>query len=753
LNLIEVILAQGSTADAAPPRALATARHPAIENGTTMARQTRIHFFLTPIASAAWLLAAQVPHAAAQTTELQPITVTGRATPVVGIGGWGDTPLAKTPLQASVFGSEQLKDGGVQRLSDLTSFDPAVSDAYNAEGYWDFLTVRGYVIDNRFNFRRDGLPINAETSIPLDNKSRIEILKGTSGMQAGTSAPGGLVNYVVKRPLDAPLRSAFVEWRQPGTVTGALDLSQRFGADNAFGVRLTAAAAHLDPQVRSSRGNRHSFALAADWRASTETLLEAELETSHRSQPSQPGFSMLGDVVPSAGDPRLSLNNQPWSLPVVFDATTASLRWQQKLGADWRFVAHAARQQLTTDDRLAFPFGCTDPNPAPDGTHYPDRYCPSGTFDLYDFRSEHERRRTDALDLSLQGKLRTGPIGHALTVGVQQSRVRNRFERQAYNYVGTGNIEGTLATLPDPSLTDENTNRDERSTELYARDAIAFNEQFTAWLGLRHTRLQRESVRTDGSRPTDYPASFTTPSIALSYAFARDQLVYASWGRGVESNVVPNRSRYTNASDVFTTKSRQVELGLKGESAAFEWNLAAFDVQRPRTQDFGTCDLADTCTTRLDGSAHHRGIEASGAWREGPWSLRGGAQWLRARVEGSAAAALEGQRPTNVPARTVKLQAAYDVHALRGLNLQAGLVHESDRIVLPDNSASIPAWTRFDAALRYETRLAGAQTTWRAGIDNLFDKRAWRESPYQFSHVYLYPLAPRTLRFSVQVDL
>ena len=68
--------------------------------------------------------------------------------------------------------------------------------------------MRGFVIDNRFNYRRDGLPINAETSIPLDNKVQIEVLKGTSGMQAGTSAPGGLVNFVVKRPTDAPLRRA-----------------------------------------------------------------------------------------------------------------------------------------------------------------------------------------------------------------------------------------------------------------------------------------------------------------------------------------------------------------------------------------------------------------------------------------------------------------------------------------------------------------------------------------------------------------
>ncbi|HWH83714.1 MAG TPA: TonB-dependent receptor plug domain-containing protein, partial [Burkholderiaceae bacterium] len=200
-------------------------------------------------AAAAALLAA---HAGAQTTptpatQLPAVTVTGRASPPLTVGGWGDVPLAATPIQASMFDSTQWKDAGVQRLADLTRIDPAVSDAYNAEGYWDFLSVRGYVLDNRFNFRRDGLPINAETSIPLDNKARLEILKGTSGMQAGTSAPGGLVNYVVKRPLDVPLRSASLEWVQPGTLTGAVDLSQRFGADQAFGVRVNAAAAHLDP--------------------------------------------------------------------------------------------------------------------------------------------------------------------------------------------------------------------------------------------------------------------------------------------------------------------------------------------------------------------------------------------------------------------------------------------------------------------------------------------------------------------------
>jgi len=424
------------------------------------------------------------------------------------------------------------------------------------------------------------LPINAETSIALDNKARIEVLKGTSGIQSGTSAPGGLVNYVVKRPLDAPLRSATLEWRERGSVLGAVDLSQRFGTDQAFGMRVNAALEHLDPQLRDARGRRRLFALAGDARLGSDTLIEAEVERSHRSQPSQPGFSLLGNAVPAPGDPRINLNNQPWSLPVVFDGTTASLRLQRRLSADWRLTAHAATQRLRTDDRVAFPFGCFDPNPPPDGTYYGDRYCPNGTFDLYDFRSENERRRIDAFDVGVHGKLTTGAWSHELSAGVLRSIVRNRAQAQAFNPAGTGNVDGTAVTAPMPDATTAGTNRDERSTELYIRDAVKLTEQVTTWFGVRHSRLDRQSVLSDGTAPTDYRQSFTTPWLAASYALGRDHLVYASWGQGVESEVAPNLPHYSNRGQPLPAlKSRQVEVGIKGASERLIWGVAAFDIE------------------------------------------------------------------------------------------------------------------------------------------------------------------------------
>ena len=711
-------------------------------------------------------LLAFAPAFAFAQTELEQVTITGKAPVAASVAGWDDVPIERAPVQATTVDAEKMRDSGAHRLADLVRFDPAVNSAYDTEGYIDYLTVRGFVIDNRFNYRRDGLPINAETSIPLENKARVDVLKGLSGLQAGTSMPGGLVDLVVKRPLDVPLRSAFLEWRERGTVSASVDLSQRFGVDNAFGVRLNAGAEHLDPQVRNATGNRNVIALAGDWRASAATLVEAEVEHSHRSQPSVPGFSMLGDVVPPPADPRLNLNNQPWSLPVVFDATTTSLRVTQKLNNDWRLVVHGLAQRLRTDDRVAFPFGCGSDSAGPGGTTYFDRFCANGNFDLYDFRSENEHRDSSTLDVSLHGNAATGALAHAMTAGVQRTVVRNRFQQSAFNFAGTGNVEGTLVVPPAPDLTTPNTNRDERSTELALRDAVAFgNSGATLWLGARHTQLSRSATPTDGSPGTSFDQSFTTPFVALSQQLAPGQLVYASWGKGVESDVAPvvpldaNATppvpRYTNAGQALpAAESRQLELGVKGAAQRAEWSAAAFDIQRPLFGDIGTCGPSQ-CTRGLIGEQRHRGVEGSVGWRADAWGIRAGAQWLHARIEGTGDPTQDGKKPTNVPEVSARVQGDVAVPSLAGLRLLAAGSYESSREVLPDNSAQIPSVTKFDVGARYDAKLANGAGAWtlRAGIDNVFNRRAWRESPYEFSHVYLFPLEPRTFRVSLEVAL
>lgn len=668
------------------------------------------------------------------------VTITGRA--LSAIGGFGELPDSKSPFATTTLSVERLHELGARSLADLARIDPAVADAYNSEGYWSALTVRGFVLDPRANYRRDGLPISAETWLPLANKERLELLKGTSGIQAGTSAPGGLVNLDVKRPTHER-REASLEWRESGSIAAAADLAQRFGSQGEFGVRLNLGAERLRPATHHTDGRAHVLALAGDFRAAPGTLIEAEFERSHRSQPSAPGFSLLGDVIPDARtiDPRTNLNNQPWSLPVVFDGSTGSLRLTQRLPAtlgdgDWRFVAHGAVQRLRTDDRVAFPFGCFD---AGTNIYYADRYCPDGSFDLYDYRSEGERRQVAALDLHAAGSATLAGQKHHLTLGLLGTRSRERFNRQAFNFAGTGSIRADLVTPAEPALIGEGTQRDEDSVEAYLRDRIVLAPQWQLWAGLRATRLQREGKLTDGSEATAYTQSFATPWLALSHALDESTTLYASAGQGVESAVVPNRARYSNAGQPLPAlKSRQFEAGIKHDARSFDWGLTAFEIARPLPVD--RCDAAGTsCTSEIGPRQRHRGAEANIGWRAASWSLQGGAMWLRARVDGSG-------KPANVPERSLRMQARKDVGPV---TLVAFASHEGARRIVPGEDLELPGWTRLDLAARWRVDAAGVPLSLRVGVDNVTDKRAWRESPYQFGHSYLFPLAPRTWRASL----
>ncbi len=693
--------------------------------------------------SGAW---AQTTHSE---TQLKAVTISERtAAPQADVSGWGDVPLKELPLSATVISHEQLQALGARRLADVTALDASVTDAYNSPGYWDFVAVRGFVLDNRFNYQREGLPISAETTIPLDNKERIEILKGTSGIQAGTSAPGGLVNYVVKRPTEQDLRSVQLEVSGRGGLLTALDLGGRFGVDKALGYRLNVAHEELKPRTFNLDGSRDLVALAADWRINRDSVLEAEVEWSHKSQPSQAGFSLLGNTLPAPVDPRLNLNNQKWSQPSEFDALTGSIRFEQALNSDWRWSVQAGRQELKSNDRLAYASGC--------GTEFNyDRYCSNGSYDMYDFRSENERRMQEALKLALKGQVRAAGLTHDVGLGVQTSRVRQRFQTAVYKGVGSGLVDGSVQNPTNATPDYKNTNRNERAVELSLHDAIRWTEQFTTWIGLRHTRLNRDSIRTDNTEYSTYSQDLTTPWLALSYKFSPAQTLYASYGEGAESQVVPNRITFSNAGVALPAlKSRQWELGVKGTAQALDWQVALFRIARPVSNIDGCTRLSiDPCKGGYDGSAVHRGLEANAQWTQGPWRLGGSMTLLDAERQGSSLEpAINGQRPTNVPRMVLRSQVAWQVAQVPGLELQTQLNHEGQRNVVADGSITLPSWTRLDASLRYATKLSGTPTTWTVAVTNLADKRYWQESPTQFGHIYLYPGAARALRMGVEAS-
>ena len=211
-----------------------------------------------------------------------------------------------------------------------------------------------------------------------------------------------------------------------------------------------------------------------------------------------------------------------------------------------------------------------------------------------------------------------------LQAGVLVTRYRGRFQDQVFDLaidpsgtgVGLGNIDGTRDTLPSAGYTDANTNRDERSTEWYVRDAMRLGRAMAA-LGrtaphpaAARERAHRVRPKTACARPDTTRAR---PALAGAGAanWRRERWSTPAGARAWRPRWRPTaRATPTRGEALPALKSRQFEAGLKHGGETFDAALTLFDIDRPQAADIGACDGADSCTRAIDGSARHRGVEA-----------------------------------------------------------------------------------------------------------------------------------------------
>jgi len=678
------------------------------------------------------------------------------------VSGFGDVSARELPFSTTVIDQSTLQDMGARRVSDALHLDASVTDSYNSPAYWDMLSVRGFTLDNRYNYRREGLPISAETMIPMDNKERIELLKGTSGIQAGTSAPGGLVNYVVKRAptsADQPIRNMTFSYGEGNNRLAAADLGGRFGHTGEFGYRFNIAHEDLAPYIKDTKGHRDLVALAMDWRINANSKLEWEFEQSHREQIGVNAYSLLGGVLPAPVDGTRNITRQPWAQPGVFDALTGSVRFKQNLDNGWLWTTQYGTQRLRTDDRLAFAFGqdCYYNS----GYTSCKNYDASGRFDLYDWRSENEKRLTEAAQTEISGRTHMSGLQHDLNFSVMRQRQLDRMPYQQKNdYMG---VSSTSSYQVDPTNAYSDspyaTNRSEYNTELSVKDRIHLTTLTSLWVGLKHTMFNRQSIRTDGTGPTRDERSVNTSWVALTQQLDATKTLYASYGEGIELNVAPNKTGYANPGAVLPVqKSQQQEIGIKSQQRDHAWQVAWFDIKRPvlNNAPFGCyATSSDPCTTQLDGEAHHKGLELNGYTTAiSQWNLGAGYTWINAKRQNSTIdTSINGQHPINVPAYILRASAEYRFASLPGLRSGLRLAREGERNVTEYGEIKLPAWTTLGASAHYDTKVNNVASTWTLAVENLADKHYWRESPIQYAHYYLYPGAPRTIRASVQFRL
>jgi hypothetical protein len=68
-----------------------------------------------------------------------------------------------------------MQNLAIRSATDALAYDASVGDAYNAVGYAEQFSVRGFMLNNNSGYRKDGIAIPADTQIPLENKERLEL--------------------------------------------------------------------------------------------------------------------------------------------------------------------------------------------------------------------------------------------------------------------------------------------------------------------------------------------------------------------------------------------------------------------------------------------------------------------------------------------------------------------------------------------------------------------------------------------------
>lgn len=702
------------------------------------------------------LLSSAVPSAWAAATELPTVTVTGEDTSgyqadSASVGGFEAAPLLDTPASISVVNEALIKDQQARLLSEVLRNDASVGESYAPVGYYENFVVRGFSLNSASSYKINGRTITGEQNVGLENKQQVELLKGLSGLQSGVSEPGGLVNYVTKRPAD--VRSVTVSTDDRGSGYLATDVGGWFGSEQQFGLRANLAHEDLHSYVEHANGQRDFASLAFDWNISPNALLQLDAEYQTKEQRSAPGYQLLGgSSLPHHASPKKLLAHQSGSKPVTTDALNLNGNFEYRFSDQWKGSLSASRSRVVIDDYSSFAWGCYGSASCASAA-VPNYFSPEGDYDIYDFRSPDDTRRNDEVQAALSGRFETGGLGHELSVGTSAFR-RVVDKRDAINQmIGSANINSEPADFAryDGPLNDSYRRLDSRQYGLFFNDRISFNEQWQAVLGGREVRLDEETFDSQGDTTRHTQRYEFLPQAALIYKPLQNLSLYTRYSKGLS---LGGEAAWftTNAYEILApTVSRQIEAGIK-----YDWqriSLAAALFQIRQAYQYSRPNDDGTFTFTQQGEQKNTGLELSAnGWASQRLQISASVAAIRARVTDSGTPAYEGHQAINVPTLRANLYGDYALPWFDGLALLGGVQYSASKYANRQGEVQTDAYAIFNIGSRYSTRIDGYDTVFRLTVDNLFDKRYWRDAGEYMGDGYVFQGAPLTARLSASIN-
>ncbi len=671
------------------------------------------------------------------TVTVESSSTNGFVANTVEAGTFRGANILEVPATVNTVTRDVFELQGAAGIYDVLRNTAGVTRQQNGGDTFDQLVIRGIAVENRTNYRLNGsLAIPNVSEIPMENKERVEVLKGASALYYGFTTPAGIVNLVTKRAGSTPVSSVGLTVDDKGSLQASTDIGRQFGDQNQFGLRINAAGGRVGSNIDGIDGNRRFVSAAFDWRVNNRLTLKADVENYRKRITEQAGITRPAAVkgvitLPALPDPD-KLLGPAWA---VFDAevTNTQLRADYSLSDNWALTVEAGHSEAERDRRLA---------------SFSNYNVLTGAGRLTG-NDQSLKQTSDLFRTELFGTFSTGSVQHELTIGAAQSKKTQDpiFQR---NYGGASTVQNlynpiVIGYLPLTALPTRPTTgaQDSKELGLYALDRITFSPQWQLVVGARRTHFES----TQGASATIPLIAFdvrkTTPLAALSYKFTPDLVGYVSYAQGVEEGEIAPAGTANQNAHMPPGISKQKEIGLRWlTGGGMLLSGALFDIERPGAYT----NSANTFVA--DGRQRYRGLEISAQGRLTralAWQLS--AQSLDAEFR-DINAQYNGKMPENTAKQTASAFLSYDIAAVPGLSINGGAYYTGWRPVDDLNQAFIGGTTIFGLGARYVTQLFGKRTLWQINIDNVGDKRYWAAAGTR-----LAVGAPRSVKATLKIDL
>ena len=667
------------------------------------------------------------------------------------VGGFDEAPLLDTPASITVINAALIKDQQARLLSEVLRNDASVGESYAPIGYYENFVVRGFSLNAASSYKINGRTVTGEQNVALENKQRVELLKGLAGLQSGIAEPSGVINYVTKRPED--VRSVTVSTDDRGSGYIATDVGGWFGSEQQFGLRANVAHEDLNSYVEHANGQRDFVSLAFDWNISPDAVLQLDAEYQDKQQRSVPGYQLLGGTeVPHDASPKKLLGHQSGSKQVGIDSLNLNGKFEYRFSDQWKGSVSAARSKVVIDDYSSFAWGCYG-SPSCAGVKVPNYFSPEGNYDIADYRSPDDTRRNDEIQAAMTGLFDTAGIGHELTFGTSAFRRVIDKRKSVNEYIGSGNIDQDPETfLPtDKPLNDSHRRLDSRQYGLFVTDRISFNEQWQTVLGGREVRLDEKSFDQYGVQERHTQQYEFLPNAALIYKPMANLSLYTSYSKGLSLGGEAPWYASNDGEILAPTVSRQIEAGVKYDWRRISFAAAVF--QTRQAYQYAKPDSAGDFTYVQQGQQKNTGLELSAnGWATERLQIATSVAAIRARVNGSGTPQYEGHQTINVPKLRASVYADYALPWVNGLAVLGGVQYSASKNANRTGNVEVGDYALVNIGSRYTTKVEGYETVLRLSVDNLFDKRYWRDAGEYMGDDYLFQGAPLTARLSASVN-